>query len=221
MIFKYIDFIKEAFSKPIKSVLNFVKDIDNNEQLLNDIKTLCHRYDIQLSKLNGEYLKTKKAIELQRNGIVNLWFSADNRYLFKTNDKNDFIWKLPHIQKNSDFAIVIDIDKQERLDELVSKRNDNKPISKNDSYHRQANYDRYKKMLFDKKRPVILSNIVDKIVEVSKEGKYTVYELCKMIKDNVDDSILFDIIEILYKKELLTHGEYFKLEMHFKYGSKY
>ena len=66
MIKNYNNFITEKFTEIISSVYNFLKkvnNIDNIEAFQDDLLSFCRYHDIPLSKLSGEYLSTNKAIK--------------------------------------------------------------------------------------------------------------------------------------------------------------
>lgn len=221
MIKNYNNFITEKFTEIISSVYNFLKkvnNIDNIEAFQDDLLSFCRYHDIPLSKLSGEYLSTNKAIKKIKdnpNKEIGLFLFDLENYLsyisFKSN--RDFIDN--QYFELSDFVILVFIDEQPTgLKLLKYNRQENQEgsnLNKNDNWYKKQNLSRYKEILNKKRIPLQIENILELLIGHTNDE---IYSILKSIKDALTEEVFVGVLNKMYELNKIDAEQYFKL---FKY----
>lgn len=225
MIKNYNNFITEKFTEIISSVYNFLKkvnNIDNIEAFQDDLLSFCRYHDIPLSKLSGEYLSINKAIRKVKdnpNKEIGLFLFDLENYLsyisFKSN--RDFIDN--QYFELSDFVILVFIDEQPTgLKLLKYNRQENQEgsnLNKNDNWYKKQNLSRYKEILNKKRIPRQIENIVELLIEHTNDE---IYSILKSIKDALTEEVFVGVLNKMYELNKIDAEQYFKLFKYRKIG---
>lgn len=197
MIKNYNNFITEKFTETISSVYNFLKkvnNIDNIEAFQYDLLSFCLYHDIPLSKLSGEYLSTNKAIKKVKdnpNKEIGLFLFDLENYLSYISLRSDRDFIDNQYFELSDFVILVFIDEQPTgLKLLKYNRQENQEgsnLNKNDNWYRKQNLSRYKEILNKKRIPQQIENIVELLIKHTNDE---IYSILKSIKDALTEEIL-------------------------------
>lgn len=225
MIKNYNNFITEKFTEIISSVYNFLKkvnNIDNIEAFQDDLLSFCRYHDIPLSKLSGEYLSTNKAIKKVKdnpNKEIGLFLFDLENYLsyisFKSN--SDFIDN--QYFELSDFVILVFIDEQPTgLKLLKYNRQENQEgsnLNKNDNWYKKQNLSRYKEILNKKRIPLQIENILELLIGHTNDE---IYSILKSIKDALTEEVFVGVLNKMYELNKIDAEQYFKLFKYRKMG---
>lgn len=225
MIKNYNNFITEKFTEIISSVYNFLKkvnNIDNIEAFQDDLLSFCRYHDIPLSKLSGEYLSTNKAIKKVKdnpNKEIGLFLFDLENYLsyisFKSN--RDFIDN--QYFELSDFVILVFIDEQPTVLKLLKyNRQENQEgsnLNKNDNWYKKQNLSRYKEILNKKRIPRQIENIVELLIKHTNDE---IYSILKSIKDALTEEVFVGVLNKMYELNKIDSEQYFKLFKYRKIG---
>lgn len=225
MIKNYNNFITEKFTEIISSVYNFLKkvnNIDNIEAFQDDLLSFCRYHDIPLSKLSGEYLSTNKAIRKVKdnpNKEIGLFLFDLENYLSYISLKSDRDFIDNQYFELSDFVILVFIDEQPTgLKLLKYNRQENQEgsnLNKNDNWYRKQNLSRYKEILNKKRIPQQIENIVELLIKHTNDE---IYSILKSIKDALIEEVFVGVLNKMYEHNKIDAEQYFKLFKYRKIG---
>lgn len=225
MIKNYNNFITEKFTETIRSVYNFLKkvnNIDNIEAFQDDLLSFCRYHDIPLSKLSGEYLSTNKAIRKVKdnpNKEIGLFLFDLENYLSYISLKSDRDFIDNQYFELSDFVILVFIDEQPTgLKLLKYNRQENQEgsnLNKNDNWYRKQNLSRYKEILNKKRIPQQIENIVELLIKHTNDE---IYSILKSIKDALIEEVFVGVLNKMYELNKIDAEQYFKLFKYRKIG---
>jgi hypothetical protein len=220
MIHNFKTFINESFTKTIRSVYHFLKEvgnIDNLDWFKDELLGFCYRNDIPLSKLNGEYLSLKSArkkVEENPNQNIALFLFNLKRYIsyVEINADNKLDKELEEFEK-TDFVILVFIEQQPKgLKKLKSERTERQEgssLNKSDWDYKKDNIKRYKDILYKKRLPETIDIFIKTLLQ-----NYEISDIPKQIKrleDIIPKDMYSGIINRLYDLKVIDEYEYFKL----------
>jgi hypothetical protein len=220
MIKNFKTFINESFTKIIKSVYQFLKEVgnlDNLDWFKDEILGFCYHNDIPLSKLSGEHLSFKSAIkkvEENPNQNIALFLFNLKRYVsyVEINADNKLNKELEEFEK-TDFVILVFIDQQPKgLKKLKSERierQEGSSLNKSDWDYKKDNIKRYKDILYKKRLPETIDVFIKTLLQ-----NYEISDIPKQIKrleDIIPKDMYSGIINRLYDLKVINESEYFKL----------
>jgi hypothetical protein len=220
VIHNFKTFINESFTKIIKSVYQFLKEvgnIDNLDWFKGEILGFCYHNDIPLSKLSGEYLSLKSAIkkvEENSNQNIALFLFNLKRYVsyVEVNADNKLDKEIEEFEK-TDFVILVFIDQQPKgLKKLKSERierQEGSNLNKSDWDYKKDNIKRYKDILYKKRLPETIDVFIKTLLQ-----NYEISDIPKQIKrleDIIPKDMYSGILNRLYDLKVIDEYEYFKL----------
>jgi len=220
MIKNFKNFINESFTKTIKSVYQFLKEIgniNNLDRFKDELLGFCYYNDIPLSKLNGEYLSLKSAIkkvEENPNQNIALFLFNLKRYVsyVEVNEDNELDKEIEEFEK-TDFVILVFIDQQPKgLKKLKSERTERQEgssLNKSDWDYKKDNIKRYKDILYNKRLPETIDVFVKTLLQ-----NYEISDIPKQIKRLeyiIPKDMYSGIINRLYDLKVIDEYEYFRL----------
>jgi len=220
VIHNFKTFINESFTKIIKSVYQFLKEVgnlDNLDWFKDEILGFCYHNDIPLSKLSGEYLSLKSAIkkvEENSNQNIALFLFNLKRYVsyVEVNADNKLDKEIEEFEK-TDFVILVFIDQQPKgLKKLKSERierQEGSNLNKSDWDYKKDNIKRYKDILYKKRLPETVDFFIKTLLQ-----NHEISDIPKQIKrleDIIPKDMYSGILNRLYDLKVIDEYEYFKL----------
>lgn len=217
---EYNNFINESFTKTIRSVYNFLKEvgnIDDVEAFKDDLLQFCLYNDIPLSKLSGEYLSVKNALikaDKNPNEDIGIFLFDLKNYISYTEikiddklDKNDFQFK------NADFAIIVFINNQPRGLRLLKRqridRQEDSNLNKTNLDYKRDNIKRYKDILNKKRLPQTIDIIIKTLMQNNELSD--IPKQIKRLKGIIPKDLYSELINRLYDLKVIDENDYFKL----------
>lgn len=220
MIHNFKNFIKESFTKTIRSVYHFLKEvgkINNIEMFKDELLQFCLYNDIPLSKLSGEYLSVKNAIikaENNPNENIGIFLFDLKSYIsyIEINSDHKLDKENPAFQM-SDFAIIVFIDSQPKglksLKKQRIERQEGSNLNKSNLDYKKDNIKRYKDILYKKRLPQTIDILIKTLIQ-----NYELSDIPKQIKrleDIIPKDLYSGLINKLYDLKVINEYDYFRL----------
>lgn len=220
MIHNFKNFINESFTKTIRSVYHFLKEvgnIDNVEVFKDDLLQFCLYNDIPLSKLSGEYLSVKNAIikaDKNSNENIGIFLFDLKKYIsyVEINNKHK-LDKESSVFQMADFAIIVFINNQPKglksLKRQRIERQEGSNLNKSNFDYKKDNIKRYKDILYKKRLPQTIDILIKTLIQ-----NYELSDIPKQIKrleDIIPKDLYSGLINRLYDLKVINEYDYFRL----------